>query len=154
HMCGICGIAYSDRAHPVDSRQLARMRDALVHRGPDDAGEYVSAGIGLGSRRLAIIDLSPRGHMPMASEDGRSWIPYTGKISNYRELGRGLAAGGPVFRPKTDTEFLLAWYAQYGPDMLDRLNGMFAFAIWDGEPSTLFGARARLGIKPLYYRRD
>jgi asparagine synthase (glutamine-hydrolysing) len=152
-MCGICGIAYVDRAHPVSQPQLSAMTDALVHRGPDDAGHYVAEGIGLGSRRLAILDLSPRGHMPMSTEDGRFWITYNGEIYNYRELRAELGSRAHRFRSDTDTEVLLALYADHGPAMLDRLNGMFAFAIWDAERATLFAARDRLGIKPLYYRQ-
>jgi asparagine synthase (glutamine-hydrolysing) len=150
-MCGICGIVYADRSHPVSEPQLQAMTDALVHRGPDDGGQYVGQGIGLGSRRLAILDLSPRGHMPMSTEDGRFWITYNGEIYNYRELRAELGSRARRFRSDTDTEVLLALYAAHGPAMLDRLNGMFAFAIWDARCSTLFAARDRLGIKPLYY---
>jgi asparagine synthase (glutamine-hydrolysing) len=153
-MCGICAIAYADRSHPVDTLQLQAMTDALVHRGPDDAGQFVDEGIGLGSRRLAILDLSPRGHMPMSTEDGRFWITYNGEIYNHRELRAGLGSMARRIRSDTDTEVLLALYAAHGPGMLDRLNGMFAFAIWDTRRRTLFAARDRLGIKPLFYRHQ
>jgi asparagine synthase (glutamine-hydrolysing) len=153
-MCGICGIVYVDRAHPVSESQLLAMNHALVHRGPDDSGHYVAGGIGLGSRRLAILDLSPRGHMPMSSARGRYWITYNGEVYNYRELRAELESAGHAFQSNGDTEVLLALYAEHGPAMLDRLNGMFAFAIWDAETGTLFAARDRLGIKPLYYRLE
>jgi asparagine synthase (glutamine-hydrolysing) len=153
-MCGICGIAYVDRAHPVSERQLLAMNDALIHRGPDDAGHYVADGIGLGSRRLAILDLSPRGHMPMSRAQGRYWITYNGEVYNYRELRDELQSRGYIFRSNSDTEVVLALYQDRGPAMLDRLNGMFAFAIWDAERRSLFVARDRLGIKPLYYRLE
>ena len=150
-MCGICGIVYNDQSHPVNERTLVTMRDALVHRGPDDAGCYVDSGIGLGSRRLAILDLSERGHMPMSTPDGRYWITYNGEVYNYRELRTTLEARGYAFRSNTDTEVILSLYANEGPAMLDRLNGMFAFAIWDSKDRKLFIARDRLGVKPLYY---
>ena len=127
------------------------MRDVLHHRGPDDAGHYLAPGIGLGSRRLAILDLSERGHMPMSTPDGRYWIAYNGEVYNYRELRSRLEARGYQFRSGTDTEVLLYLYAEEGPRMLDRLNGMFAFAVWDTQERTLFAARDRLGVKPFYY---
>jgi len=150
-MCGICGIIQHDAAQPVNQAVLLRMCAALTHRGPDDDGIYLDGSAGLGSRRLAIIDLSPRGHMPMASPDGRYWITYNGEIYNYRELRAGLEARGVTFRSQTDTEVLLALYLADGPTMLARCNGMFAFALWDSYERTLFLARDRLGIKPLYY---
>jgi asparagine synthase (glutamine-hydrolysing) len=153
-MCGISGIAYVNRAHPASERQLLAMNDALIHRGPDDAGHYVAEGIALGSRRLAILDLSPRGHMPMSCPRGRYWITYNGEVYNYRELRAPLESNGHTFRSNSDTEVVLALYAEHGPAMLDKLNGMFAFAIWDVERRELFVARDRLGIKPLYYHLD
>jgi asparagine synthase (glutamine-hydrolysing) len=150
-MCGICGIAYADRARPIDRCQLIAMRDALVHRGPDDAGIFVADGIGLGTRRLAILDLSARGHMPMCTTDGRFAITYNGEIYNYRELRRDLESKGVTFHSDTDTEVLLTLFVREGESMLDRLNGMFAFAIWDAERAELFAARDRVGVKPLYY---
>ena len=150
-MCGICGIvdAYPDGR--VDPGVLVRMRDSLAHRGPDDAGVHVAPGVGLGSRRLSILDLSTRGHMPMASDDGRYVLVYNGEIYNYRELRAGLASRGFRFQSGTDTEVLLRLFEADGPSMLDQLNGMFAFAIWDTIERRLFAARDRLGVKPLFY---
>ncbi len=150
-MCGLCGIAFNDRSHLPNERQLTGMRDSLAHRGPDDAGNFIAPGIALGSRRLAIVDLSPRGHMPMASEDGRYHIAYNGEVYNYRELRPALEARGFQFRSNTDTEVLLNLYRAEGAAMLDKLNGMFAIAIWDEQEKSLFIARDRLGVKPLYY---
>ena len=150
-MCGICGVVYTDRSHPVSEPNLVRMRDVMEHRGPDDAGLFVGAGMALGSRRLAILDLSPRGHMPMQTPDGRYTIVYNGEIYNYRELRPALAARGYRFVSDCDTEVLLALYAEHGPAMLDRLNGMFSLAVWDSQEATLFLARDHVGIKPLYY---
>jgi asparagine synthase (glutamine-hydrolysing) len=150
-MCGIVGIAYADQGRKVDPQVLDRCCDALSHRGPDDRGTYCAPGIGLGSRRLAILDLSPRGHMPMASPDGRYVIVYNGEVYNYRELRPGLEQRGIRFQSNSDTEVLLHLYITEGPAMLQRLNGMFAMAIWDGAERSLFVARDRLGIKPLYY---
>jgi asparagine synthase (glutamine-hydrolysing) len=135
----------------LDEAALVRMRDAIAHRGPDDAGHLLAPGIALASRRLAILDLSERGHMPMTSPDGRYTIVYNGEVYNYRELRGPLESAGYRFRSGTDTEVLLALYAQAGAAMLDRLNGMFAFAIWDSRERVLFIARDRLGVKPLYY---
>jgi len=150
-MCGICGIALIDREYPIPETEFLAMRDILTHRGPDDAGQYLAPGIALGSRRLAILDLSERGHMPMSTPDGRYRIIYNGEVYNYRELRSTLEARGYTFRSNTDTEVLLYLYMAEGPTMLDRLNGMFAFAIWDCQEHRLFLARDRLGIKPLYY---
>jgi asparagine synthase (glutamine-hydrolysing) len=150
-MCGLCGVVHRDATYRVSERVLLEMRDALSHRGPDDAGCYLAPGIGLGSRRLAILDLSPRGHMPMSTPDGRYWITYNGEVYNYRELRAGLEARGCTFRSNSDTEVLVNLYAAEGPAMLSRLNGMFAIAVWDARDRTLFLSRDRLGIKPLYY---
>ncbi len=150
-MCGICGIAHSDPSYMIPEQQITAMRDSLAHRGPDDAGNYLAGGIALGSRRLAILDLSERGHMPMSTPDGRYWITYNGEIYNYRELRPALEVVGVQFRSNTDTEVLLHLYIHFGADMLHQLNGMFAFAIWDNVDRALFIARDRLGIKPLSY---
>ncbi len=150
-MCGICGIVHRDASYTVSKRALLEMRDTLTHRGPDDAGQYLAPGVGLGSRRLAILDLSPRGHMPMSTPDGRYWITYNGEVYNYRELRAGLEARGCTFRSNSDTEVLVNLYAAEGAAMLSRLNGMFAIAIWDTRDRTLFLCRDRLGIKPLYF---
>ena len=150
-MCGLCGIVYSDHKLLASKETLIAMRDALAHRGPDDAGHYIAPGVALASRRLAILDLSERGHMPMSSPDGRYWVAYNGEIYNYRELRPALEARGHKFRSNTDTEVLLYLFIEEGPGMLERLNGMFAFAIWDAQERKLFIARDRLGVKPLYY---
>ncbi len=150
-MCGLCGIAFRDANQIGSEHELLAMRDMLHHRGPDDAGHYLAPGIALGSRRLAILDLSERGHMPMSTPDGRYWIAYNGEVYNYRELRPWLEARGHEFRSGTDTEVLLYLYAEEGPRMLDRLNGMFAFAVWDAQERSLFVARDRLGVKPFYY---
>lgn len=150
-MCGICGIVSPDRNYPIDTRTLLAMRDSLVTRGPDDAGLYVRGGVGLGSRRLAILDLSERAHMPMSTRDERYWITYNGEVYNYPELRTELEARGYTFDSNSDTEVVLKAFVEYGPAMLDKLNGMFAFAIWDQRDRSLFLGRDRLGIKPLYY---
>jgi len=152
-MCGIAGIVSTEHDLPVSEAVLARMRDSITHRGPDDAGHYLEPGIGLASRRLAILDLSPRGHMPMSTPDGRYWIVYNGEVYNYREIRARLEGRGFKFESNTDTEVILAAFVEEGPAMLHRLNGMFAFAIWDTRERALFMARDRLGVKPLYYCR-
>jgi asparagine synthase (glutamine-hydrolysing) len=153
-MCGICGIVHADPTRVVDESELLAMRDAISARGPDDAGTYAASGVALGSRRLSILDLSPRGHMPMRTEDGRYHIAYNGEVYNAAELRRALEEKGVRFRSGTDTEVVLQLYAAEGPSALERLNGMFAFAIWDAVKRELFLARDRLGIKPLYYVND
>jgi asparagine synthase (glutamine-hydrolysing) len=150
-MCGICGIVYCDQASAVSEQLLLKMRDVMDHRGPDDAGHYLADGVALGTRRLSIIDLSERGHMPMKTSDGRYWITYNGEVYNYRQLRALLEDRGYTFQSDTDTEVILNLYADEGPAMLDRLNGMFAIAIWDAHERTLFLARDRAGVKPLYY---
>jgi asparagine synthase (glutamine-hydrolysing) len=150
-MCGICGIVSPDRNYPIDTRSLLAMRDSLVTRGPDDAGLYVRGGVGLGSRRLAILDLSQRAHMPMSTRDERYWITYNGEVYNYPELRTELEARGYTFDSNSDTEVVLKAFVESGPALLDKLNGMFAFAIWDQRDRSLFLGRDRLGIKPLYY---
>jgi asparagine synthase (glutamine-hydrolysing) len=150
-MCGLCGIVYSDHNRVASKETLIAMRDILAHRGPDGAGHYIAPGVALASRRLAILDLSERGHMPMSSPDGRYWVVYNGEIYNYRELRPALEARGHKFRSSTDTEVLLYLFIEEGSSMLERLNGMFAFAIWDVQERALFIARDRLGVKPLYY---
>ncbi|HEY2951834.1 MAG TPA: asparagine synthase (glutamine-hydrolyzing), partial [Verrucomicrobiae bacterium] len=152
-MCGIAGIVSTEHDLPVSEAVLVRMRDSITHRGPDDAGHYLEPGIGLASRRLAILDLSPRGHMPMSTPDGRYWIVYNGEVYNYRDLRARLEGRGLKFQSNTDTEVILAAFVEEGPAILNRLNGMFAFAIWDTRERTLFIARDRLGVKPLYYCR-
>jgi asparagine synthase (glutamine-hydrolysing) len=150
-MCGICGIVHRDQEYLTSENRLLAMRDTLTHRGPDDAGHYLAPGVALGSRRLAILDLSERGHMPMSTADGRYWIIYNGEVYNYQELRSALETRGYTFRSHSDTEVVLYLYADKGPALLDQLNGMFALAIWDSHKRVLFLARDRLGIKPLYY---
>lgn len=150
-MCGIVGIASQV---PVSDRTwLTVGRDAMIHRGPDDAGEWWSAdgGVGLGQRRLAIIDLSPAGHQPMLDASGELGIVFNGEIYNFADLRRELAARDHAFRSQSDTEVLLAAYREWGTDCLARLNGMFAFALYDGRRRHLFMARDRAGEKPLFY---
>jgi asparagine synthase (glutamine-hydrolysing) len=135
---------------PVDPEILQRMGAVIDHRGPDDGGVFSAPGIGLLSRRLAILDLSPNGHMPMSSPDGRYTMVYNGEVYNYKALKEDLLREGDSFRSNTDTEVVLRLYATLGPAMLSQLNGMFAIAIWDHHDRTLFLARDRLGVKPLY----
>jgi asparagine synthase (glutamine-hydrolysing) len=149
-MCGITGIVDCDGVG--DRAPLAAMRDTLRHRGPDDSGEWWSADgrVGLGHRRLAVIDLSPGGHQPMSDETGTT-IVFNGEIYNYRELRTELETAGHCFRSRSDTEVILKAYAAWGADCLARLDGMFAFALMDAQAGRLFMARDRAGEKPLYY---
>jgi asparagine synthase (glutamine-hydrolysing) len=140
-------------AEPVSVAALRRMTDAVAHRGPDGDGTFADGEAGLGHRRLAIIDLSPAGHQPMLSADGRHVLTYNGEIYNFRELRAELEALGHQFRSRSDSEVLLQAYAQWGEKSLERLNGMFAFGIWDRRERRLFLARDRFGVKPLYYAR-
>jgi len=153
-MCGICGLWQRDGV--IDQVALTRMNDVQAHRGPDDSGAYLSADgrLGLGFRRLAIIDLSPTGHQPMRNEDGKLWIVFNGEIYNYPALRKELVRAGHEFRSTSDTEVVLHGYEEWGERILDRLRGMFAFALWDDERRTLLLARDRLGIKPLLYYWD
>jgi asparagine synthase (glutamine-hydrolysing) len=150
-MSGICGVVYNDRRRIVSIDKFIEMRDSLTHRGPDASGYYIAPGIALGSRRLAVLDISERGHMPMSSGGGRYQIIYNGEVYNYKEIRSLLETRGFGFRSKGDTEVLLNFYIDQGPRMLERLNGMFAFAIWDENERALFMARDHLGIKPVYY---
>jgi asparagine synthase (glutamine-hydrolysing) len=149
-MCGIAGIARSD-ASAVDGRLLVRMTRSLAHRGPDGEGFYTSSGVGLGHRRLAIIDLSDAGTQPMSNEDGTVWVAFNGEIYNFRDLRRDLEQRGHRFHSRTDTEVLVHLYEEYGADLVQHLRGMFAFAIWDDKRKSLLLARDRIGIKPLFY---
>jgi len=149
-MCGIVGVVRADGA-PVSPAVIVAMRDSLTHRGPDDAGLHVAGAVGLGARRLAVIDLTAAGHQPMVSHDGNLWIVFNGEIYNHVELAAELRAAGDRFVSRSDTEVLLHLYERFGKDCLHRLNGMFAFAIWDARKRTLFAARDRLGIKPFVY---
>ena len=150
-MCGIAGIYCHTGITPIDVELIDTMNVIQKHRGPDDVGRYVDRFCVLGHRRLAIIDLSKDGHQPFESDDHRFQIVYNGEIYNYIELRDELRQLGWRFRTKTDTEVLLKAYQQYGKTCLSRFNGMFAFAIYDTEKQSLFLARDRVGIKPLYY---
>ena len=149
-MCGVVGIFHLD-GHPAQADRLVRMTDAIAHRGPDGEGHFVDGAVGLGHRRLAILDLSERGRQPMLTADDRFVISYNGEVYNFRELRRELESVGCRFRSNTDTEVVLNAYAHWGREALDRFNGMFAFAVWDRKKRELFLARDRYGIKPLYY---
>jgi asparagine synthase (glutamine-hydrolysing) len=150
-MCGICGVVYRDPEQSVSPAMLAAMMRVIQHRGPDGEGVHIDRGAGLGHRRLSIIDLSDSGRQPMSNEDGRYWITFNGEIYNYRELREELITRGHCFRSQTDTEVILHLFEESGPGCLDRLNGMFAFAIWDAKERSLFAARDRLGVKPFYF---
>ena len=153
-MCGIVGYASINK--PFPAALLLQMRDTLRHRGPDDAGAWRSQDglVALGHRRLAIIDLSPAGRQPMADSSGRLQIVFNGEIYNYQELRRELESRNHVFRTQTDTEVILEAYLEWGDDCLRRLNGMFAFALFDAARRRLLLARDRAGEKPLFYRLD
>ncbi|WP_073975124.1 XrtA/PEP-CTERM system amidotransferase [Erythrobacter donghaensis] len=148
-MCGIAGIFHAETPKPVDPARVVRMCDALAHRGPDGAGVWTDHGVGLGHRRLSIIDVagSPQ---PMTAADGRAVIVFNGEIYNFRELRRELEQAGFTFRTNGDTEVILAAWQKWGPDCLARLDGMFAFAIFDLATRRLFLARDRFGVKPLF----
>ncbi|MEQ8232714.1 MAG: amidotransferase 1, exosortase A system-associated [Gammaproteobacteria bacterium] len=149
-MCGIAGVIDLAGRREPDAAQLRRMTDALTHRGPDESGLHCAPGVGLGHRRLSIIDLAS-GQQPMASDDRQCWLTYNGEIYNYRELRAELEAAGQVFHTRSDTEVLLRAWLVWGEACVSRFRGMFAFAIWDERCETVFLARDRLGIKPLFY---
>jgi asparagine synthase (glutamine-hydrolysing) len=149
-MCGICGVAYRDPRRRPDADVLRKMAVTMRHRGPDDDGCEVFDQVGMAFRRLAIIDLSPAGHQPMTNEDGSVWIVFNGEIYNFRELHAELA-GRHHFRSRSDTEVLLHLYEERGPEMVDAIDGMFSFAIFDQKNGMLLLARDPFGIKPLYY---
>jgi asparagine synthase (glutamine-hydrolysing) len=148
-MCGIAGVYWKD-GRPTDGLLIRAMTDALHHRGPDDEGVRVDGSFGLGMRRLSIIDLES-GHQPIANEDGSVHVVLNGEIYNYRDLARELIARGHALRTTSDTEVIVHLYEEHGRDLVNRLRGMFAFAIWDRRRRLLLLARDRLGIKPLYY---
>ncbi len=149
-MCGICGKLNFDRERPVSPALMRAMADTIAHRGPDDDGYYVKGALGFGFRRLSIIDLST-GHQPLSNEDGSVWVVFNGEIYNYRELRAELVGRGHIFKTQSDTEVLVHLFEEYGEQFVEKLQGMFAFAIWDERRHTLFLARDRVGIKPLYY---
>ena len=163
-MCGITGAVWTDAGEPIDGRTLDRMTDVLAHRGPDDRGCYTShvathnysggiAGVGLGFRRLAIIDLAG-GNQPLANEDGAVWIVFNGEIYNYRTLRKRLEGSGHQFRTSGDTETLVHLYEDEGVNFVKHIEGMFALALWDARHRQLVLARDRLGKKPLVYRLE
>jgi asparagine synthase (glutamine-hydrolysing) len=153
-MCGIVGKLNFDPSRPVGEHILRRMSSALRHRGPDDEGIWMNGSVGMASRRLAIIDLSPRAHMPMTNEDGSLWVVLNGEIYNFQDLRKDLQRKGHVFRSESDTEVILHLYEEHGARCLEYLRGMFAFALWDATRHVLFLARDRVGEKPLYYYHD
>jgi len=152
-MCGIAGIFNFGNQAPVDRAALGRATAAMIHRGPDDEGFYCDADLGLGNRRLSIIDL-PGGHQPISNEDGTIWITFNGEIYNYRDLRRHLESRGHELRTQSDTETIVHLYEDWGVRLLDHLRGMFAFALWDSRERRLLVARDRVGIKPLFYRLE
>src|SRR6266540_426296 len=148
-MCGIAGIM-SVTGRPVLEEELRAMCAAMIARGPDDEGVYLGQGVGLAMRRLSIIDLHT-GHQPVCNEDGTVWVVLNGEIYNYRDLRSDLIAHGHGFSTATDTEVIVHMYEELGDRCVERLRGMFAFALWDTRRRRLLLARDRLGIKPLYY---
>lgn len=153
-MCGINGIAFSERSQrQINKGVLAEMRDVIHHRGPDDEGLFIDGSVGFGHRRLSIVDVS-HGQQPMFNEDRSLAIVYNGEVYNHADYRAGLEAKGHVYQTHCDTETILHLYEEYGADCLEKLRGMFAFAIWDKRKKELFIARDRLGIKPLYYVFD
>jgi asparagine synthase (glutamine-hydrolysing) len=151
-MCGIAGVLLDGPQRSVERAELVAMNSTLSHRGPDDAGYFVADSAGLAMRRLAIVDLQT-GQQPISNEDGTVWVVLNGEIYNYPELKRQLEAQGHIFRTKTDTEVLVHLYEEYGTSLVTRLNGMFAFALWDRRTQRLLLVRDRLGVKPLYYAK-
>jgi asparagine synthase (glutamine-hydrolysing) len=149
-MCGITGIFDTRGAHPVDADVLRRMNDSQQHRGPDEGSLHIEPGLGFGHRRLSVIDIAT-GQQPMFNEDGSVAVVFNGEIYNYAALIPELQAAGHVFKTKSDTEVIVHAWEQWGEACVERFRGMFAFALWDRNRQTLFLARDRLGVKPLYY---
>jgi asparagine synthase (glutamine-hydrolysing) len=152
-MCGICGIFLFDKIQRVNREVLSDMNRQIAHRGPDDDGFFVDGNVGLAMRRLSIIDIRT-GHQPLSNEDGSIWIVFNGEIYNHGELRKDLISRGHRYRTQSDTETIVHLYEEYGKNCVQYLRGMFAFAIWDRNRRSLFIARDRLGIKPLYYRHQ
>ena len=155
-MCGICGVLSATDGPSANRLSVRRMSDALAHRGPDDEGVFFDDGngLGLGFRRLSIIDLSSAGHQPMPNEDRSVWLIFNGEVYNFASLRQQLEAAGHRFSSQTDSETILHGYEEWGLDVVPRLQGMFGFALWDATRKRLVLARDRLGIKPLFYYRD
>lgn len=149
-MCGIAGIVHHKHDEPCSEQNLIAMRDIIRHRGPDDKGIYINKGVGLVHRRLSIIDISS-GHQPMQTVDKRFCLVFNGEIYNYQELRVELEKSGYKFNTDSDTEVILNMYLEYGSDCANKLNGIFAFAIWDNDERSLYIARDHMGVKPLYY---
>ncbi|MCP2620100.1 asparagine synthase (glutamine-hydrolyzing) [Candidatus Aminicenantes bacterium AC-334-K16] len=149
-MCGFCGLIHPHGLSPPEKSLLQAMTRTIIHRGPDDEGFYLDEQTGLGARRLSIIDLE-HGHQPLSNEDGSIWIAYNGEVYNFPELKKELQAKGHKFKTRTDTETIVHAYEEWGENFIQRLRGMFAFALWDKAKKTLYLWRDRVGIKPLYY---
>ncbi|HZU99955.1 MAG TPA: asparagine synthase (glutamine-hydrolyzing) [Planctomycetota bacterium] len=153
-MCGIAGVFHFDRDRPVDRALLDRSTDVIAHRGPDGRGVYVDGSVGLGHRRLAIIDTTDAASQPLSNEDGTVWIVFNGEIYNFQSLKDELVQKGHKFRSRSDTETIVHLYEEMGERVVERLRGMFAFAIWDSRKQQLLLARDRIGKKPLQYWTD
>src|SRR5690348_4293818 len=149
-MCGICGILTADPRRVLERSLLERMRDSIAHRGPDGIGLYIAPGVGLGHRRLSIVDVA-HGQQPMHSDDERFVIVYNGEVFNHLALRPELEAAGVRYRSRSDTETVLHLFERFGERAVERMLGMFAFAIWDSLERRLLLARDRYGVKPLYY---
>ena len=152
-MCGIAGI-YNFNKEPASQGLISLMTSILSHRGPDGSGIWHKGHVGLGHRRLKIIDLSDRAQQPMTNEDGSIWLTYNGEIYNYKELREILKSKGHMFISQSDSEVVLHAYESWDIKCLERFNGMFAFGLYDRKKEKLFLARDRLGIKPLFYHQD
>src|SRR4051812_45655142 len=150
-MCGICGQFNFVREEPVDEETIQRMTRTMFHRGPDDEGYFLSGAVGLGFRRLSIIDLGG-GHQPMSDAEAAVWVVFNGEIYNYKELRAELEGKGHRFRTQSDTEVIVHGYKQWGKEVFNHLNGMFGVAVWDVKRRRLLIARDAMGIKLIYYR--
>jgi asparagine synthase (glutamine-hydrolysing) len=149
-MCGICGIARISSSQPINPSVLTAMCREIIHRGPDDEGIFILQNVGLGNRRLSIIDLAG-GHQPLSNEDGTVWIAHNGEVYNFPELREDLIARGHMFNTRSDTETIVHAYEEWGEEFVQKLRGMFAFALWDQKKQWLLLVRDRVGVKPLYY---
>lgn len=149
-MCGICGIVKTSEGEPISPLLLSSMLQTIIHRGPDDEGIHIEKNVALGTRRLSIIDLE-RGHQPLANEDRSIWVSHNGEVYNFPSLREELKGRGHIFTTKTDTETIVHSYEEWGEDFVQKLRGMFAFALWDAREGKLLLVRDRIGIKPLYY---